>query len=123
MQSRHQVADGDIQLSNPGSPDNIDDRYLTSRAYGRPAFAGAAVTVLAPRTEGSTTWDRLRFQVNTGRPLVCRSKSEQLPCKDQVEGYRFKCSLPHEQRTSKTGTNVRPYGVSEYRTRRGKPCS
>jgi hypothetical protein len=55
--------------------------------------------------------------------LVCRRKSEQLLSKDQVEGSRFKCSLPHEQRTSNTGTNVRPYGVSEYRTRRGKPCS
>ena len=74
--------------------------------------------------------------VNTGRLLgtslrtgptaaasVCRRKSEQLLSKDQVEGSRFKCSLPHEQRTSNTGTNVRPYGVSEYRTRRGKPCS
>jgi hypothetical protein len=55
--------------------------------------------------------------------LVCRRKSEQLLSEDQVEGSRFKCSLPHEQRTSNTGTNVRPYGVSEYRTRRGKPCS
>jgi hypothetical protein len=54
---------------------------------------------------------------------VCRRKSEQLLSKDQVEGSRFKCSLPHEQRTSNTGTNVRPYGVSEYRTRRGKPFS
>jgi hypothetical protein len=55
--------------------------------------------------------------------LVCRRKSEQHLSKDQVEGSRFKCSLPHEQRTSNTGTNVRPYGVSEYRARRGKPCS
>src|SRR3981189_1470851 len=45
--------------------------------------------------------------------LVCRRKSEQHLSKDQVEGSRFKCSLPHEQRTSNTGTNVRPYGVSE----------
>src|SRR5277367_927572 len=66
MQSWHQDADGDIQLSNPGSPDNIDDRYLTSRAYWRPAFGGAAVTVLAPQTEGSTAWDRLRFRVPGG---------------------------------------------------------
>jgi hypothetical protein len=55
--------------------------------------------------------------------LVCRRKSEQHLSKDQVAGSRFKCSLPHEQRTSNTGTNVRPYRVSEYRTRRGKPCS
>jgi Aspartyl protease/PDZ domain len=66
MQSWHQDADGDIQLSNPGSPDNIDDRYLTSRAYWRPAFGGAAVTVLAPQTEGSAIWDRLRFQFPGG---------------------------------------------------------
>jgi hypothetical protein len=55
--------------------------------------------------------------------LVCRRMSEQHLSKDQIEGSRLKCSLPHEQRTSNTGTNVRPYGVSEYRTRRGKPCS
>ena len=47
MQSWHQDADGDIQLSNPNSPDNVDDRYLTSRAYWRPEFGGAAVTMLA----------------------------------------------------------------------------
>jgi hypothetical protein len=45
--------------------------------------------------------------------LVCRRNREQLLSKDQVEGFRFKCSLPHEQRTSNTGINVRPYGVSE----------
>jgi hypothetical protein len=56
MQSWHQDANGDIQLSNPDSPEDIDDRYLTSRAYWRPEFGGAAVTVLAPQTEGSTTW-------------------------------------------------------------------
>jgi Aspartyl protease/PDZ domain len=65
MQSWHQDADGDIQL-NPDSPENIDDRYLTSRAYWRPEFGGAAITMLAPRTEGSTTWDRLRVQVPGG---------------------------------------------------------
>jgi hypothetical protein len=65
-QSWHQDAGGDIQLSNPDSPGYIDDRYLTSRAYWRPEFGGAAVTVLAPQTEGSTTWDRLRFQVPGG---------------------------------------------------------
>jgi hypothetical protein len=65
-QSWHQDANGDIQLSNADSPDNIDDRYLTSHAYWRPAFGGAAVTVLASQIEGSTTWDRLRFQVPRG---------------------------------------------------------
>ncbi len=40
------------------------------------------------------------------RHLVCRRKSEQILSKDQVEGFRFKRSLPHEQRTSNTGTNV-----------------
>ena len=67
MQSWHQDADGDVQLSNPDNPDDIDYRYLTSRAYWRPAFGGAAVNVLAPQTERSTTWDRLRFQVPGGR--------------------------------------------------------
>lgn len=66
LQSWHQDADGDIQLSNPDSPENIDDRYLTSRAYWRPEFDGATVVVSAPQSEGSTTWDRLRFQVPRG---------------------------------------------------------
>jgi hypothetical protein len=65
-QSWHQDANGDIQLSSAGTPDNIDDRYLTSRAYWRPDFGGATVSALAPQTEGSTTWDRLRFQVPGG---------------------------------------------------------
>jgi len=56
------------------------------------------------------------------QPLVVGG-SEQLLDEDQIKGFRFKCSLPHEQRTSNTGINVRPYGVREYRTRRGKPCS
>jgi len=45
------------------------------------------------------------------------------PYFDQAAGARFKCSLPHVQRTSKTGTNVLPYGVSEYHTRSGRPRS
>ena len=66
MQSWHQDADGDIQLSNPDSPDNIDDRYLTRHAYWLPEFGGAAVTLLTPEAEGSTTWDQLRFRVHGG---------------------------------------------------------
>ncbi len=42
---------------------------------------------------------------------------------NQIAVHRLKCSLPHEPRTSNTGTNVRPYAVSEYRTRSGNPCS
>src|SRR4051794_36133744 len=49
--------------------------------------------------------------------------SAPIECLDQAEGSRLRCSLPHVQRTSNTGTSVVPYGVSEYRTRRGKPCS
>jgi hypothetical protein len=66
MQSWHQDADGDIQLATLDTPGNIDDRYLTRRAYWRPEFGGAAVTVLAAQTRGSTSWDRLRFQVPGG---------------------------------------------------------
>lgn len=66
MHSWHQDANGDIQLSDPNSSDNIDDRYLTSRAYWLPDFGGAVVTMLTPRSEGSETWDRLRFQVPGG---------------------------------------------------------
>jgi Aspartyl protease/PDZ domain len=84
-QSWHQDADGDIQLSNPGSPDIIDDRYLTSRAYWKPEFGGAAVTVLAPQTEGSTTWDRLRFQVPGGSGFTLWI-SRQTGLLDRVEG-------------------------------------
>jgi len=65
-QSWHQDADGDIQLATLDTPGNIDDRYLTRRAYWRPEFGGAAVTVLAAQTRGSTSWDRLRFQVPGG---------------------------------------------------------
>ena len=89
MQSWHQDADGDIQLSNPGSPDNIDDRYLTSRAYWRPEFGGAAVTVLAPQTEGSTTWDRLRFQVPGGSGFTLWI-NRQTGLLDRVEGKTTK---------------------------------
>jgi hypothetical protein len=66
MQIWHQDAGGDIQLSNPDTAGNIDDLYLTSRAYWRPHFGGATVTVLAPQAERSTTWDRFRFQVPDG---------------------------------------------------------
>jgi predicted aspartyl protease len=89
MQSWHQDADGDIQLSNPGSPDNIDDRYLTSRAYWRPEFGGAAVTVLAPQSEGSTTWDRLRFQVPGGSGFTLWI-NRQTGLLDRVEGKTTK---------------------------------
>lgn len=65
-QSWHQNADGDIQLSSPSEPADIDDRYLTSHAYWQPNFDGAAVTVLTPQTEGSNTWDRLQFKVSGG---------------------------------------------------------
>jgi hypothetical protein len=89
IQSWHQDADGDIQLSNPDTPDNIDDRYLTSRAYWRPGFGGAAVTVDAPQTEEPTTWDRLRFQVpgGTGFTLWINRQTGLL---DRVQGKTTK---------------------------------
>ena len=89
VQSWHQDADGDIQLSNPDSPDNIDDRYLTSRAYWRPQFGGAAVTVLASQTERSTTWDRLRFQVPGGRGFTLWI-NRQTGLLDRVQGETTK---------------------------------
>lgn len=66
-QAWHQDAAGDIQLSSSSDPANIDDRYLTSHSYWQPNFGGAAVTVLAPQTEGSATWDRLQFKVPGGK--------------------------------------------------------
>lgn len=67
VQSWHQDASGDIQVSRSDGPDNIDDRYLTSRAYWQPKFGGASVTVLAPQTEGATTRDGLQFKVPGGK--------------------------------------------------------
>jgi gag-polyprotein putative aspartyl protease/PDZ domain len=67
IQNWHQDSRGDIQLSPPDDPVSIDDRYLTSHAYWRPNFGGAAVTVLAPQTQGSTTWDGLQFKVPGGK--------------------------------------------------------
>jgi hypothetical protein len=88
-QSWHQDADGDIQLSNPGSPDNIDDRYLTGRAYWKPMFGGAVVTMLAPQTEESTTWDRLRVQVPGGSGFTLWI-NRQTGLLDRVEGKTTK---------------------------------
>jgi Aspartyl protease/PDZ domain len=89
MQSWHQDADGDIQLSDLKSPANIDDRYLTRRAYWQPEFGGAAVTVLSPQNEGSITWDRLRFQVpgGSGFTLWINRQTGRL---DRVEGKTTK---------------------------------
>jgi hypothetical protein len=67
IQNWHQDAAGDIQLLPPDDPVSVDDRYLTSRGYWRPDFGDAAVTVLAPQTQGSVTWDLLQFKVPGGR--------------------------------------------------------
>ncbi len=67
IQNWHQDAAGDIQLSPADDPVSIDDRYLTSRGYWRPNFGDAAVTVLAPQTQGSATWDVLQFKVPGGK--------------------------------------------------------
>jgi hypothetical protein len=66
-QAWSQNAAGDIQLSNPADPANIEDRYLTSHSYWQPNFAGATVSALAPHTEGLLTWDRLQFKVPGGK--------------------------------------------------------
>ena len=67
IQNWHQDSAGDIQLSPPNDPVSIDGRYLNSRGYWRPDFGGAAVTVLAPQTQGSVTWDLLQFKVPGGK--------------------------------------------------------
>lgn len=63
----HQDSAGDIQLSPPDDPVSTDDRYLTSRGYWTPDLGGAAVTVLAPKTQDSVTWDLLQFKVPRGK--------------------------------------------------------
>jgi gag-polyprotein putative aspartyl protease/PDZ domain len=88
-QSWHQDANRDIQLSNRDSSDNIDDRYLTSRAYWRPDFGGAAITVLPPQSEGSATWDRLHFQVPGGSGFTLWI-NRQTGLLDRVEGKTTK---------------------------------
>ena len=85
IHSWHQDANGDIQLSALNSAGNIDDRYLTRRAYWRPDLGGAAVTVLAPRSEESNTWDRLRFQVPGGSGFTLWI-NRQTGLLDRVEG-------------------------------------
>jgi len=67
IQNWHQDSAGDIQLSPPNDPVSIDDRYLTSRGYWRPGFGGAAVTILAPQTQDSVTWDLLQFKIPSGK--------------------------------------------------------
>src|SRR5260370_17472512 len=67
MEKWHQDSAGAIQLSPPDDTVSIDDGSLTSRGYWRPDFGGAAVTVLAPQTQGSATWDLLQFKVPGGK--------------------------------------------------------
>jgi hypothetical protein len=88
-QSWHQDADGDVQLSNADVPGNIDDRYLTSRSYWRPNFGGAAVTVLAPQTQGSVVWDRVQFKVTGGRGFTLWI-NRQTGLLDRIEGETVK---------------------------------
>jgi predicted aspartyl protease len=85
MENWHQDSAGDVQLSPPDEPVSIDDRYLTSHAYWRPNFGGAAVTVLVPQTQGSVTWDGLQFKVPGGKgfSLWINRKTGLL---DRVEG-------------------------------------
>jgi hypothetical protein len=89
IESWHQDANGDIQLSDLDSPDNVDDRYLTSRAYWRPKFGGAAVTVLAPRSEASAVWDRLHFRVLGGNGFTLWI-NRQTGLLDRIEGKNSK---------------------------------
>jgi hypothetical protein len=89
IQSWHQDANGDIQLSNLNSADNVDDRYLTSRGYWRPEFGGAVVTVLSPQSKGSETWDRLRFRVPGGSGFTLWM-NRQTGLLDRIEGKTTK---------------------------------
>ena len=88
-QAWHQDAAGDIQLSSPSEPADVDDRYLTSRAYWQPNFDGAAVTVLAPKTEGSVMWDRLQFKVPGGNGFTLWINRE-TGLLDRIEGSSAK---------------------------------
>jgi hypothetical protein len=98
--------------------------FLLFKLRGLDSYPGGTFTHCSCQPSLDAHFSVLPYEQGRQRQhLVCRRKSEQLLSKDQVEGSRCKCSLPHEQRTSNTGTNVRPYGVSEYCTRRGKPCS
>jgi len=85
MQNWRQDAAGDIQLSSPDEPVSIDDRYLTSHAYWRPDFGGAAVTLLAAQTQGPATWDGLRFKVPGGKGFTLWINRE-TGLLDRVEG-------------------------------------
>jgi hypothetical protein len=85
MQNWDQDAAGDIQLSSSNDPVSIDDRYLTSHAYWRPGFGGAVVTVLAPRTQGSVTWDGLQFKVPGGKGFTLWINRE-TGLLDRIEG-------------------------------------
>jgi Aspartyl protease/PDZ domain len=85
MQNWSQDAAGDIQLSSPDDPVSIDDRYLTSHAYWRPAFGGAAVTLLAPQRQGPVEWDGLRFKVPGGKGFTLWINRE-TGLLDRVEG-------------------------------------
>jgi hypothetical protein len=89
MQAWHQDAAGDIQLSSSSDPANIDDRYLTSHAYWQPNFGGAAITVLAPQTEGTTTWDRLQFKVPGGKGFTLWI-NQRTGLLDRIEGSSAK---------------------------------
>jgi Trypsin-like serine proteases, typically periplasmic, contain C-terminal PDZ domain len=89
LQAWHQNADGDIELSNASEPADVDDRYLTSHAYWQPKFSGAAVTVLAPQTQGWTTWDRLQFKVPGGKGFTLWINRE-TGLLDRIEGSSAK---------------------------------
>ena len=84
-QSWHQDEAGDVALASANTPDDVDDRYLTSRAYWRPRFGGATVTVLPAEAAGDETYDRLRFQVPGGHGFTLWiDRRTGLP--DRVEG-------------------------------------
>lgn len=58
--------DGFISLTPGGDAWQVDDLYLTRRAYFQPNFGGASVQVLEPAVETKATFDRLEFQVPGG---------------------------------------------------------
>lgn len=65
-QSWQQNESGDIQLTSSADPGSVDDRYITSRAYWRPHFGGAGVTLLPPQTQNGVTTDGVEFHVPGG---------------------------------------------------------
>jgi len=135
MHSWHTNNSGDVQLFSPAESVNIDDRYLTSRAYWKPNFGGATVIVLAPKTQGSTTWDRLEFKVPHGKGFTLWINRETgvldrtegsitkqfsdyrsvnrvlLPFREQIDSARGELTVLYTSRTLRTNLDNAAFAI------------